>query len=259
MNKLLFIGITVLLSFGNSTSGEKEKIKTKTIIPFTSAAEPCLVFDGLNTQIRDGQISKKDALKKFQTLIPLIKNYYYKHGGQDFQKSSWIFPLQNYNSNAIGGKNGDGYKPLDYDYFAGNKHAGHPAQDIFINDNNQDCLDDKTKKPVTVLSMTEGIVIATSTQWNTTSKLRGGKYIFIYQPGRNSIFYYAHNNKILVRLCDIVKPGNAIATVGRTGLNAFKKRSPTHLHIMRLKLDNSYYPKSINLYKELLACQTLKK
>jgi murein DD-endopeptidase MepM/ murein hydrolase activator NlpD len=212
----------------------------------------CADYNALNTKIRDGLISKKDGLKGIQELIPLIKNYYYEHGSRDYQKAAWTFPLQGYGPKAIGGKNGEGYITSGYDFFDGNKHGGHPAHDIFINDRNQDCLDDKTQKSVNVLSVTDGIVVAAATQWDTTSNLRGGKYIYIYQPLTNCFFYYAHNSEILVHLCDIVKPGQVIAKVGRTGLNAFKKRSPTHLHFMQLTLDSLGHPQPCNPYKDLL-------
>lgn len=217
-----------------------------------SLNDVCTDYNALNTQIRDGLISKKEALKRIQELMPLIRKYYYDHGGRDFQRSACTFPLQNYDRKAIGGTNGEGYIASGYDFFDGNKHGGHPAHDIFINDKNQDCLDDKSKKPVNVLSMTEGIVIAAATNWDTSSNLRGGKYIYIYQPSTNSFFYYAHNSEILVQLCDIVKPGQVIAKVGRSGLNAYKKRSPTHLHFMQLKLDSQGYPRPFNSYKDLL-------
>ena len=258
MNRLLFIYSALLLSCMNNKVDDKSETKT-IVIPFASTTDTCIDFNSLNTKIRDGLIPQKEALKKMQVLIPLIRNYYYKHNGQDFQKSAWIFPLQNYNAKAIGGKDGSGYIASGFNYFDGNKHGGHPSQDIFINDKNQDCLDDVTKKPVNVLSLTEGIVIAASTQWDTASNLRGGKYIYIYVPSINSFIYYAHTNKVLVNLCDIIKPGDIIANVGRTGLSAFKKRSPTHLHIMQLKLDSTYYPRPVNLYKDLLTIQTQKK
>ena len=50
----------------------------------------------------------------------------------------------------------------------------------------------------------------------------------------------------------IINAGDMIATVGSTGLNAFKKRSPTHLHFMKLTLDESFYPKPVNTYQALL-------
>ena len=51
---------------------------------------------------------------------------------------------------------------------------------------------------------------------------------------------------------DIVKSGDIIATVGRTGLNAYKKRSPTHLHMMQLSLAKDGLPKAVDFYKDLL-------
>lgn len=227
-------------------------LKSYNPAPNVPEQDVCINFNTLYTQIRDGLISKKEALKRIQELMPLIKTYYYDHGGHDSQKATWKFPLQNYGSKAVGGTNGEGYIASGYDFFDGNKHGGHPAHDIFINDKNQDCLDDKTQKPVNVLSMTDGIVIASATQWDTTSNLRGGKYIYIYQPSTNSLFYYAHNSEVLVQLCDIVKPGQVIAKVGRSGLNAYKKRSPTHLHFMQLTFDSQSYPRPANPYKDFL-------
>ena len=226
-------------------------LKSYNPAPIVPKDDVCINFNALYTQIRDGLIPKKEALKRIQELMPLIKSYYYEHGGKDYQKAAWKFPLQNYGPKAVGGTHGEGYIASGYDFFDGNKHGGHPAHDIFINDKNQDCLDDKTQKPVNVLSMTDGIVIASSTQWDTTSNLRGGKYIYVYQPSTNSLFYYAHNSEVLVQLCDIVKPGQVIAKVGRSGLNAYKKRSPTHLHFMQLTLDSQRYPRPVNPYKDL--------
>lgn len=251
MNKFWGSCIAMLLFCANNVYNKSEwKVNTA---PDMSLDGICTDFNALNTKIRDGLISKKDALNRIQELMPLIKSYYYNHGGRNFQEASWVFPLQNYTTKAVGGKNGDGYIASGYDYFDGNRHGGHPAHDIFINDKNQDCLDDKTQKPVNVLSMTDGIVIATAKQWDTSGNLRGGKYIYIYQPLTNSLFYYAHNSEILVDLCDIVKPGQVIATVGRTGLNAYKKRSPTHLHFMQLKLDSAGHPRPHNPYKYFLS------
>jgi len=251
MSKLLIICFLFLLSCSNNSATKSEmNIIQNPVQP--SSTNTCVDFNSLNNKIRDGIISKDEALKQIQLLLPKLKNFYYNNGGKDFPKSEWIFPVQGYTSKSIGGSDGSGYISSGYDYFDGNKHKGHPAQDIFIVDKNQDCTDNKTKKPVNVLSMTSGIVIATETVWDTTSNLRGGKYIWIYDPSTTSFYYYAHNNNVLVHPCDIVKPGDTIATVGRSGLNAFKKRSPTHLHLMQLMLDDNDYPKPVNCYKDLI-------
>lgn len=209
---------------------------------------PCYAFQALNTQIRDGQISAADAQKEIQRLLPEIDAYYRANGGINESEKDWKFPLKGYSTSAIGGTNGNGYISKGYNYFDGNKHGGHPAQDIFIRDKNQDCLDDKTQDFVSVQSISGGIVVANETQWDTTSALRGGIYIWIYQPAQKALFYYAHNASLSVSVGDIVVPGQEIAKVGRTGLNAFKKRSPTHLHVSMLEISEEGKPASKNLY-----------
>lgn len=221
-----------------------------TAAPVT-ATDSCPDFNTLNTSIRDGKIKKEEALKQVQELFPQLKKYYYSHGGKDYASSEWVFPVQGYSAKNIGGTNGSGYVASGYDYFKGNKHGGHAAHDIFIADKNQDGLDDRTQKPVNVLSVSGGIVIATETVWDTASDLRGGKYIWVYDPATGSLFYYAHNEQLFVSPCTLVKPGDTLATIGRTGMNAFKKRSPTHLHIMQLKLDSTFYPRPVDCYSEL--------
>jgi hypothetical protein len=96
-------------------------------------------------------------------------------------------------------------------------------------------------------------VIASESEWDTDSDLRGGKYIYVYDYVSDGIFYYAHNSEIFVKPGDILNAGDIIAHVGRTGLNAYKKRSPTHLHIMYLVTEDGY-PKPKNIYGDLLDC-----
>jgi len=216
---------------------------------------PCDEFNSLNTKVRDGLISRVDAQNQILQLLPKIKEYFSQNGGTEITDKNWVFPLKGYTSASIGGVNGSGYQPKDYDYFDGNKHGGHPAHDIFIHDRNQDDVDDNTGKPVDVLSVSNGVVIACEPDWDAASGLRGGKYIYIYDPSYEGIFYYAHNSKIFVKTGDVVKAGDKIAECGRTGLNAYKKRSPTHLHLMFLQVEDGY-PKPKNIYNELLNAKT---
>jgi murein DD-endopeptidase MepM/ murein hydrolase activator NlpD len=236
MNKIF-----IFLIFIAATVSAQTQLKTL-------AAE----FDSVNTLVRDNKIGKEQALEQLQRILPALQTAYYSQKTDEAKSEKWIFPVEGYSSNAIGGTRGEGYVPSGYDYFDGNKHGGHPAHDIFIYDKNQDCKDDKTGKFVNVLSVTSGIVVALEKEWGSASSLRGGKYIWIYALEENALFYYAHNNEVLVNVGQIVNVGDTIATVGRTGLNAFKKRSPTHLHFMKLVLDKEFYPKPVNTYKELL-------
>src|ERR1051325_10289255 len=187
---------------------EEEMIITKKDTGFADSLPADL--DSFIAKVRDGKISKEEALKTIRTMMPLVKNYYFAMGGNDDSKEKWVFPLRGYNSKTIGGKDGSGYIDEGYSFFDGNKHKGHPALDIFINDADQDNLDDVTKKPVDVLSVSAGIVIATVTDWESNSVQRGGNYIWIYDPVRFSLFYYAHNSDVLVKQGAIVKAGDVI-------------------------------------------------
>jgi len=209
-------------------------------------------FDSVNTSVRDNKIDKAQALKKLQSILPELQAAYNNLKPNETKKEKWIFPVEGYTPKSIGGTHGEGYVPKGYDYFDGNKHLGHPAHDIFINDKNQDCKDDKTWQFVNVRSVSNGVVVALEKNWDSASSLRGGKYIYIYSPNDNALFYYAHNNEVLVNVGQIINRGDTIATVGRTGLNAFKKRSPTHLHFMKLELDKEFYPRSVDTYRDLL-------
>ncbi|HQV85221.1 MAG TPA: M23 family metallopeptidase [Chitinophagaceae bacterium] len=199
--------------------------------------------------IRDGKLDKDSSLPKFKDLLNEIKEQYNEQAITRYNSDKWVFPLKDYTTDiSIGNSKDEGYIPGRYNFFDGNDHKGHAALDIFIADSNQDCADDRTKKQVDVLSMTGGVVLAAEMNWDTASALRGGKYIWIYDPLNKLLLYYAHNNTVIIKPGQIVKPGEKIATCGRTGLNAFKKRSPTHLHLMILKLDENNYPRPINPY-----------
>ncbi len=213
----------------------------------TSAAER---FNSLNTLVRDGKIGRDAARKELKRLLAELRTEYYRKGGADYGKDAWVFPLAGYDAHAITGGRNKGYIASGYDYFTGNRHGGHPAFDIFIHDRNQDCLDDRTGKPVKVLSLTGGIVVALEREWKQGSALRGGKYLWIYDPANNLLVYYAHNSDLFVKLGDMVKPGDWLANVGRSGFNAAKHRSPSHLHLSVLQLKDGR-PLPVSVYGEL--------
>ena len=162
------------------------------------------------------------------------------------------FPLKGYGPRAIGGKEGSGYQIQGYDFFDGNQHKGHPGHDIFIRDKNQDGLDDVTGRPVDVISVSSGMVVSVNLNWEPSSPIRGGNYIWIYEPIKSRYYYYAHLNEIFVNVGQIVSKGDRLGTVGRTGVKAYPKSSPTHLHfVVHQSIDG--YPKPINPYLELVS------
>lgn len=241
-----------------SCKNRNEKINPESVrIAFISLALSNK-SNNLISLIRDGKLDKDSSLLQFRRLLNEIKDYYKKQALIQNDPNYWAFPIKGYNPAICLGNNKDaGYVPGRYDFFDGNDHKGHPALDMFITDSDQDCIDDITKKPVDILSMTGGVVLAAETNWDTASPLRGGKYIWMYDPYNDLILYYAHNNTLNIKPGQIVKSGDNIATCGRTGLNAFKKRSPTHLHLMILKLDKNNYPTPINPYSYLTNAKLL--
>lgn len=250
---LALLAIPALLSAQTSTGPDLNDLTSEASVsaPAPGIIQACNAYNELNSSIRDGRISKTTAKLELERSLKKVSSEYYKHGGQDFAESEWVFPLVGYGARAIGGGRNHGFLPKGYDFFSGNRHGGHPALDIFIVDRNQDSLDDRTGRPVKVLSMTGGVVVAIEKEWDDSSNLRGGKYIWIYDPGNNLLSYYAHNNDLMVDLGDLVTPGLPLATVGRSGLNAAKRRSPTHLHLSVLKPVNGH-PIPLNIYNALL-------
>lgn len=261
MHKLALYTLATLLALG-SACGQPEAQSNQQSTgsqPKTTASQspenPCVQFDKLNTLVRDGQMEKEAARQKIKELLPKIRDYFYANVGSDSALDAWRFPIEGYAAKSIGGKNGEGYIPKGYDYFDGNKHGGHPAHDIFITDKNQDDLDDGTGKPVNVLSVRNGVVVASVNEWMVGSALRGGRYVYVFDPAINSLIYYAHNREVFVKPGDIVTAGQVLATIGRTGKSANEARSPTHLHIMQLIVADGY-PKPNDLYPALLKVGT---
>lgn len=258
MKSCILLFITAALSFPATlhalTSPEPDLAEltatAEMSVQQTSRCSACLSYNNLNSRIRDGRISKAAARIELIQQLSDVQKEYYRQGGKNYAISEWVFPLAGYDMRAIDGGHNHGFVPGGYDFFSGNRHGGHPAYDIFIRDRNQDNLDDRTGQPVEVLSMTGGIVVALEQEWKQTSGLRGGKYLWIYDPGNELLAYYAHNDQLQVQLGQIVKPGDVLATVGRSGLNAAKHRSPTHLHFSVLKVTEGR-PLPLNIYSDL--------
>ena len=82
----------------------------------------CQKINELNNHLLNGTIKRADAAREFKSLIKIIRGNRPMVAGHP-----WIFPLQGYKSNAIGGINGNGYSDKGYNYLDGNKHSAHPA------------------------------------------------------------------------------------------------------------------------------------
>ena len=211
-------------------------------LAFAGAPDPIAEWNHFEKSVRDQTIRKEEAKKKFplifQSLKDLCRNYSFG------QESPWLFPVQGYGVKDMGA---GGFQPdiryassiKGYDFYDGNRHGGHPAYDIFIRDQNQDSIDDRTHRPVMILAPVDLLILSIEANWNTDSETRGGRYIWALDPLHDRIFYFAHLNEIRTNAGAFCRTGSIIATVGRTGKNAQPSRSPTHLHFMVLNIKES--------------------
>ncbi|GAB3313670.1 hypothetical protein GCM10027299_00890 [Larkinella ripae] len=259
-----WVGILSALWIGLSNSASSQSIAwAGSDIPRVDSM--CQQFQQLYTQIREESVLPDTARKIFSNIMLGLRVKF--RTAESFRLDSarrdsllhsayFSFPLRNYTPDAIGGSHGEGYRAKGFDLFDYNVRGSHPAQDIFIRDRNQDCIDDNTDQPADVLAMTGGVVLAIETAWLPGQEYRGGNWIWVYDPLLDGLWYYAHNNAVLVRPGDWVQSGQKISEVGRTGYNAYAARSPTHLHIMYLQLQPDGLPLPQNPYEWLLTART---
>jgi murein DD-endopeptidase MepM/ murein hydrolase activator NlpD len=212
-------------------------------------------WDAAEKQVRDGTIPRAQAVAEFKFLHEKLIQFFDKMSGRAFLKKELVYPLEGYTS---AGQE-KYYVATGYDFFTGTKHAGHPATDLFIHDKHQKCLDDRTHKPVNIVSASFGIVVGKNTGWVPGNPIRGGNYLWIYDMASDGLYYYAHMKDISVELGALVRPGDVLGTVGRTGLNAYPKRSPTHLHFMYCKYRADGVPVPQDIYAKLMKAGKRKK
>lgn len=244
--------ILILLSLLWNFAFAQNFISSNQYFIYPKIKNPCEVYNALNTIIRDGLQDTILSKKQFAKMIPQLHAFYKSLDEQIYDTTTWVFPVKGKQPVAcIGGRHGEGFRAKGFNHFDIHARISHPAHDLFIRDKNNDGIDDKTKQETEILSMTGGIVVALEKKWRVTDTTRGGNYIWVYEPFMKALVYYAHNKEVFVNLGDIVKPGQKIAIMGRTGLNAYKKRSPTHLHLSFLVVKDGK-PIPFDSYKLLL-------
>lgn len=209
----------------------------------------CIKWDKLDKQIINQTIDVDDAIELMEQYEPLIKSYFKNNNGVNVSRENWVFPLNNLTSFYFR-DNGNDYRVTGYDYFQGSNTKGHPAHDIMILDKNKDLLEDSTLKPVDIVSMSGGVVVATDTTWAIGSLLRGGKYVKIFDVTNSGIFYYSHLSQVNVKPGDVVNAGDKIGEVGRTGRKAILPEGKTHVHVAYLKSEDGY-PVPEDIIKDL--------
>ena len=186
----------------------------------------CEDWNHLYQQIRDFAMPPEAAQAAFAPLHQRLRETYGQAGVGGTERA---YPVLGYDSKW--GENGIAFRPRGYQFFSGNRQGIHPSLDLFILDKNQDSLDDRSREPVAIVAYSGGVVVGVNKEWEFPSPQRGGKYVWIFDPTTDRYSYYAHLAQVDVHLGQILSAGETLGLLGRTGLNAYKKRSPTHLHL----------------------------
>lgn len=185
--------------------------------------------------IRDRKIDEDDAIDSIKLYVKLGKAEFKQYGIAGTKRSEWVFPMSNFTWYSYRSEGKD-YKDDRFSYFQGGESKGHPAHDIFILDKDTNSIEDSTGKHVPAISMVNGIVISTYDRWVRHDFLRSGNYIKLFDPVSEAMFYYSHLDSVFVKPGELVKAGDKIGYIGRTGRKAIFGK--THIHIAYYKIED---------------------
>lgn len=218
-------------------------------------------WNRFESAMREETITPLQAKTTFTSLYARIKEY-----GKDFSfqdDDEWAFPVVGSTVNDVYRNDfqPDSYygssKVRGYIYFDPLHHGGHPAYDIFTQDKDQNSLDDRTGKSILILAPVDMIILTAYQEWTPDSRMRGGQYVWGIDTSKDTLYYFAHLDKIIVEPGQFVTKGSVIASLGRSGKNAYPSRSPTHLHLMLMKVEGTNV-QPFNFYTKLSNAKTVK-
>lgn len=218
-------------------------------------SQQTLTLKELLVEIREQRISEPDARLVFAEIVKDLQNKY-PTPKLDSANMQMVFPLKGKNYRDVGGK-GRGFYARLFNLFDHSISRSHPAHDIFIYDVNRDLRDDNTGEFVDLLAVNDGFIVATETNWKEGDEFKGGNYVWLYDFTNGGLWYYAHMRQVYAVEGQLVKAGDKLGEVGRTGFNADNRRSDTHLHLMFLKIDEIGNPTPVNHYPWLQNAKTV--
>lgn len=192
-------------------------------------------WNATDVLIWDRKIDRDAAIDSIEYYIPLAVKEFKTHGIPTTKRNAWAFPMSGWTSVTYRDK-GQDYKDEKFDYFQGGESKGHPAHDIFIVDKDNDGIEDSVGTKIYATSMVNGLVIGVHSVWKVGDFYRSGNYVKVFDPESEALFYYSHLDSVFVVPGQIVKAGDPVGYVGRTGRKAINGR--THVHIAYYKIDD---------------------
>jgi hypothetical protein len=105
-----------------------------------------------------------------------------------------------------------------------------------------DALDMFVDEGTPVESASDGLVVEAEFGWTaedpfSTSAIRGGNEVIVFDPAGNRFYRYCHLETVLVATGQIVDQGDFLGTVGHTGFNAVMPGHGQHLHFEINRVD----------------------
>lgn len=188
-----------------------------------------------DVMIWDRKIDRDDAVDSIEYYVPLAVKEFKTHGITTTKRNEWAFPMSGWTSVTYR-DNGKDYRDEKFDYFQGGESKGHPAHDIFILDKNNDGVEDSLNIKIYATSMVNGLVIGVHSVWKVGDFYRSGNYVKVFDPESEALFYYSHLDSVFVVPGQVVKAGDPVGYIGRTGRKAINGR--THVHIAYYKIDD---------------------
>lgn len=200
--------------------------------------EACRLWEQVEQAVWDGKADRKEATAKFIELWPMLT------AGDPIIPSEhtwqWVFPLPGHNSDNWSVQS---YMPALHKFYDGPKAKGYPAIAIYARDRKREALDDRTGKPIPVVSATDGYVVSARKFWQDTDTNPLGIYLCIFSPTEKRFFYYAHLGKTKVGVSQLVNKGDVIGWLGRTGKKVVERNRGTHLRFEVHSWDEGlFYP-----------------
>lgn len=216
---------------------------------FSQNADLYQRWNRTDSLIMINKINKDNAIDSIKSYVALAVQDFNSLNIAKTGRIDWVFPMSGW-TKLVYRSGGKDYIDERFDYFQGGESMNHPAHDIFILDNDSDGIEDVTGKKVLAVAMVTGVVFTEYSGFKPGDFIRAGNYIKIFDPATEAMFYYCHLDSVFVQPGQLVKAGDAIGYVGRTGRKAIKGK--THLHIAYYKIFDGYpQPKNIleDLYK----------